>query len=73
MIFAGAGAIWAAIILLAVCLCKLAADKPSPATAVCLLCERLPIYSKGLCEPCWENNQDDWGLDSVFPDDEPQP
>jgi hypothetical protein len=65
MIFAGAGAIWAAIVLLAICMCKLAADKPNPVrTDICLVCKRLPVYADGLCEPCWEiEKNDDWGWD----------
>lgn len=71
MIFTGAGILWAAITLLTICLCKIASEKPDPINHdLCEWCERLPIFSNDLCEPCWETGQDDWEWD--FPSSEQQ-
>lgn len=64
MIFAGAGITWLAIIAIALCLGKVMKHTPDPVNHdICEWCERLPVFSNGLCEPCWETSQDDWEWD----------
>jgi hypothetical protein len=51
MIWAGAGAIWLAILILTICLMKIV-DIGDKNMGLCRWCGKLPVYSQELCEPC---------------------
>lgn len=56
MIFVGAGMLWFAIIVVALCLCKFVSmpniSEDDEDDDICRWCGRLPIHSQELCEPC---------------------